>query len=253
MRILQVFLLVLCVGLVLVMACGKPTRHTEPPHYVATPMPDEAAELVALYLSGEVLAPLQLYERVHKELEQLRDEYPQEEAAKQISYFDEAIGASVIDCQVDSQTFTAITQGEFTAWDSLNALYHLQSFTPYHHPGMSYYLFLQFEGRRHPKRLAEAYRLLPGFLGTWMAGGAIGFGCIPSFFPRMSGNTITYLATNYPWGGDCGYYQFWYYASSGGGVGFFGFWERNDHGEPPHWWSEAEKNMDEMFEWMRSN
>ena len=252
MRVFRIFLLVLGGGLALVPGCSKPNRHIEPPYYVSTPMPDEAAELVTLYLSGEILAPAQLYERVHKELEQLRNEYPAEQAKTQMEQFNRAFAASAMSCQVDSQTFAAITQGTYTAWDSLNAVHQFKSFMPYHHPGMPYYFFFQFEGRRHPKRLAEAYRILPGFLQTWMESGGIGFGCIPSFFPRMSGNTITYLATNYPWGGDCGYYQFWYYASSGGGVGFFGYWERRDREEPPHWWLEAEKNIDEWSQWLHS-
>ena len=155
---------IIIAGLLLALHCAKPNQPEEPPYFVETPMPDGNAELMALSLSGEILAPLALYERIHQDLEQIRCDHP--------SYFCEfcQIGhapkfglPTTIVFYIDKEMFVQLGENSYHAWDELNKEYQMVRYLAY---GFTPHdiVAIFFGGRRHLDIMAQEYLSLPGFI-----------------------------------------------------------------------------------------
>ena len=236
-------------GLLLVIQCAKPNRPQAPSYYVKTPMPHEEAELVALYLSGEILAPLQLYEQVYGELQSIRECYSNEyPVLNEITYLPPFFAASYVNFHIDQLAYTQLLHANYHSWDTLNAYYqlteyHVREIGSYHY----YVLEMRFQGRRHPDVLAQAYQSLPGFLEYLEAN----MMDMSNIYPRMVQDTISYLFRE--GSGDCpsgcGISEFWYFASGGDSVAFIGHWlpDRDDL-QVPDWWADAGQNWHDFWQ-----
>lgn len=184
--------IIITAALLTLIHCAKPNQPEEPSYFVKTPMPDELAELSALYLSGEILAPQELYDRVHRDLEVIRAEYGNGYIVIQENDFCDQISASCFTAYLDSLHFNSIEVGEYTAWDSLNMLYQFDDGSFYAYPpGKSVYM--EFQGRKNPKVLIASYLQLPGFLNAHLCFPVYnGFGVRRMYAPRISSDTISY-------------------------------------------------------------
>ncbi|MFH1687980.1 MAG: hypothetical protein ABIE70_10745 [bacterium] len=152
---------------VLALACGSSPMH-EPSDNSnltafdtadAVPGCDEA-EQIAIVVSGELTAPWELRERVRADLQVIRSGWI--DSVPQVA-FEFSRAMSIISVAVDSTTLSAIQDGSYAAWDSLNELYMLDSIHT-HHPTHPKQFTMHFADCQNPVQLALAYRALAGFV-----------------------------------------------------------------------------------------
>jgi len=232
------------------LSCTKPCGPARETQYVKTPMPNEEAELMALYLSDEILAPSALYERIERELRTIREDTVAEYAGKlNMEYYPRFGQASYLYFTVDDTTYRQIISGNYHAWDSLHNVHHMIDFIAYKSRYESHYCTeIYFEGRRHPEVLAKAYSRLPGFLEHRETYFYVGFSNI---YPRLSMDTLSYLfhgcTTYFPFG--CDIDEFWYFVCTPDGTAYVGHW-LSEFGnlDYPEWWVEAGKNWYDFWQ-----
>ncbi len=198
-----------------------------------TPQSDAEAEKIALCLSGELIAPSELYERVHHDLEYIRAHYGSEHEWLNKIHFISPWVPSLICIKFDLSTGGQVADGTYHAWDSLNAAHELTEIRQFF-PGNNSWWKLYFSGRRHPKRLSEIYRNLPGVLITEKVPVVYTF---YNLFPNSSSFrdefVISYLfgrGEGDCWAG-CPFGEFWFFISDGENVSFAGHW--NLFASPP--------------------
>lgn len=126
------------------------------PDLSQTPRENREAEMAAAVLSGQVVAPQYLYERVLSDLEKIRDEFGDSLPVRNIGYWPHWI-PSAIAARIDSAMLADSTSGARRILDSLNALYRCISITkPYT------WWYLEFQGVLNPFALTRIYSSVPG-------------------------------------------------------------------------------------------
>jgi hypothetical protein len=119
----------------------------------------DEVEQIAMTLSRELHAPWQLRERVRADLHAIRTSWI--DSVPQVA-FEFSRLVSLISVEVDSTIASAIQDGSYTAWDSLNELYSFDSIQTcdYLPPG---HFAMHFTDCQNPVPMALAYRELDGF------------------------------------------------------------------------------------------
>jgi hypothetical protein len=92
-----------------------------PEDFGATPRADQNLELLALSVSGTVVARQEIYDRVVRDVTAIRASHPEIEG---INYLSRDSGNQLL-MRVDPQTFAAIEQHAYHDWDALNARWRL--------------------------------------------------------------------------------------------------------------------------------
>ncbi len=151
----------------LVLACGSSPMHKslDEPNQVSIDTADavdgcDEAEQIAAVISGGLTAPWQLRERVRADLHKIRSEWL--DSVPQVA-FEFKQGMSLIWVEVDSATLSAIQDGNYTAWDSLNELYEFDSIQTHDYLPPEHFT-MHFINCQNPVPLALAYRELDGFV-----------------------------------------------------------------------------------------
>ncbi len=147
---------------------------TAPPNQIPdlsqTPRENREAEMAAAVLSGEVMAPQYLYERVLCDLQKIREEFGDSLPVRNIGFWPHWI-ASAISARIDSVTLADSTTGAQLILDSLNSVYRCISMVKYYS-----WWELKFQGVLNPFALTEIYSGVPGMeeicpaingLGDW--------------------------------------------------------------------------------------
>lgn len=155
------------------------------------------AEEAAVWLSGEVTAPTDLKERMQLDLWLIRHQFGDSISATQVKFVT-PWHASVVYCTVTDGVYLRIMSGVYHGWDSLNAIYHLDTVTGGYHWSGGVEIALRFEGVQHSVRLAEIYRTLPDFQRAYAYTGP---GDRASLIPWWVNGTLTYIFRE-AWG-DC--------------------------------------------------
>ncbi|UCB53125.1 MAG: hypothetical protein JSV10_03320 [Candidatus Zixiibacteriota bacterium] len=221
----------------IIISCSKSTR-TECP--LRTPKADREAELIALCLSGEIVAPDNLYRQVQRDLAAIRAAFGDTfELIRRIEFWPPWVPGRLMIGFYDS-TVQQIRAGEYHGWDQLNEEYHVAEIDT----GILYIMgivTLVFRGRLHPYRLEEIYEGLPG---AWAvsATGYVGDG--PNVHPRQTMGGLTYLFRN-GWGdcpAGCINNEYWYFVLEANDPVFVGYWPEYREERQPEWWSEARLN-----------
>lgn len=126
-RITLVLILLSC----LVISCSKSTKNetnnekTGPPPIEFTPKENEEAELAALCLSGELVAPDSLYNQILSDLAAIRATFGDTlELINQIR-FTTPWSAGFLMIGFDDTTVQQIRSGQYHAWDELNEKYEV--------------------------------------------------------------------------------------------------------------------------------
>ncbi len=232
-RIIPVLILLLCVFI----GCSKSTRNetndekTEPAVAEFTPKENEEAELAALCLSGEIVAPDSLYEQVLSDLAAIRATFGDTlEVVIRVKFRPPWIAGCLI-IGFDDTTAQKVASGEYHGWDELNDKYQVTEIrTSLTHAFGAAVLY--FRGRLHAYRLAGMYRGLPGV--TYTEPNRM-IGDSPNIDLRQTGRAITYLFRD-AWGdcpSGCIYSEYWYFMVEGGQPIFLGRWgSRRDPGQP---------------------
>ncbi len=239
--------------LVPVIACGEEQK-TEPtptstPAAECTIKENEEAELIALCLSGDIVAPDTLYDRVLSDLAVIRSDFGDEfEIVNNIEFLPPwAPGSLIIGFEYEGNATTAqmVANGTYEAWDELNEIYEVTEIdTGLMRTGG---VLLHFKCRLHPRRLEELYEALPGvryaepnsYLGDYS-----------NIYPRQIGDKITYLFRN-AWGDcmvGCTGREYWYFSVEDGKPTFIGHYDPQRYTEPD-WYDEADKNEEQYHGW----
>ena len=234
--------ILLCVTL----SCSGPTgieNGKVEPTPSDTPREDGEAELIALCLSGDLIAPESLYEKVKCELLAIRSIFGDDfEVLNRIEFRPPWVAGCLI-VGFNDTTAEMVLEGEYHAWDELNEKYRLTEIDTDLIDWLNVAV-LYFQGRLHPCRLAELYDTLPGVVG---AGANAWGGDCPNIYARQTEDCITYLFRDAWEDCPCGciYNEFWYFAFENDQPVLIGHWASNDDPEPPDWWDEAKKNWEE--------
>ena len=126
-RITLVLILLSC----LIISCSKSTRNetddekTGPPPVEFAPKENEEAELAALCLSGELVAPDSLYNQILSDLAAIRATFGDTlNVVIRVKFKPPWIAGCLI-LGFDSITAQQIANGEYHAWDELNQQYQV--------------------------------------------------------------------------------------------------------------------------------
>ncbi|HET6462564.1 MAG TPA: hypothetical protein VFH33_02090, partial [Candidatus Krumholzibacteria bacterium] len=156
---------------------------------------DREAEEAALWLSGELTAPMPLYETIRDDLAAIRSEYasivPYEYAGVPVQFKAWWI-PSRLGVYVTTELKNKVVAHLPNPLDSLNAVYHATSLSPWHPPfnSLGWGTVINFAGMQHPQRLAEIYKTIPGVTLAYPDGW---IGDYSNVYPRPIFGGMTYL------------------------------------------------------------
>ncbi len=108
-------------SLILFCSCGR----APPSDFEATPRADQNLELLALSVSGAVVARQEIYGRVVRDVAAIRASHPEVQG---IGYWPRDTGNSLL-LRVDAATRAAIDEHTYHDWDGLNARWRLVEIT----------------------------------------------------------------------------------------------------------------------------
>lgn len=193
---------------------------------------DYEAEMIALCLSDELIAPQDIYDWVHEDLSYIRSQYGDDYELLNTIHFIPPWVPSMILIKFDILNGAKVANGTYHAWDSLNAAlgaHHWERLFP----SMDQWWKLYFSGIMHPKRLVELYSPLPSVIYAEPSTIVYTFhNVFPCFKCNEGSNQITYAFGRGR--GDCYagclFDEYWYFVSDGTKVHFIGHW---DHFEKP--------------------
>jgi len=217
-----------------------PTQHQSESLRLA-PLADENAELLALYLSGETEAPLPLYQRIHGHLERIRADYDSLVALDSIAFHAPWV-PSFLSVTADSEALEHLLGAGNPVWDSLDAIYQPTVYKTRR--------LVQFPGRLHPERLADAYREVEALGNVYLEHGTMSWAIYThQIYPtRIDADSIVYLfhrGDGFPFdpvpiGGN----EFWCFFAGEQGVHYAGSFYKPlsrqfqfpPTGHSPDWW-----------------
>jgi hypothetical protein len=227
-------------------ACGDHTPPAGPPgggdaSLSETPRENFEAEVMALYLSGELVAPTPLYEELLADLALLRDTWGHLSNMVEDARFVPPWAPGQILVKFTEEAIGRIRRGEYADLDSLNSYYHVSSVDT-SLLGFIDVALIRFEGRLHPDRMAEIYEPVSSVVrvspnGLWNN--------TYNVYPRRLDDRMTYLV-RYGWGdcpAGCIDNRFWYFKADEDSVGYVGTYLYRAEPEP-EWWKEARVAFD---------
>lgn len=121
--------------------------------------PDAEALAAALWLSHELKAPNDLYERIRSDLIIVREQFRDSLPAVDLKFHQPWEPGRLI-LGFDQDTYQQISDGQYHAWDSLNTVYNMIQ-VDLSMPAFKM-LKLFFDDGLNPEILAEIYQQLPG-------------------------------------------------------------------------------------------
>jgi len=193
----------------------------------------EAAEL-ALWLSAELQPPQPLTDDLMYRLKYLRHKYGDIfPIVIDTGRFLTPWVISQVACKVDSATAGLIRNHAYRGWDNLPVSLRPDSIIYY--PDKLGWCILGFKERYHPRRLAEIYATLPGFILS--EPNFIIFSGLSSFpfFPGLVDGSFVIVFHRFPLTN-----HFYYFRYEGDEPFLVGLWDSNKSPEPD-WWTEAER------------
>ena len=205
---------------------------------------------MALWMSGEIEAPMDLYLQIQSDLKKIRT------GSFNIAHFESLTfippwRPSVIIMSVDSTAYARLENHESSLWDSLNALY--QAYIAEPEDGHTYWP--HFPGRLNPDRLAEAYALVPGV--RWTQPGHVWrfYGWNRYVYPgRLGNDTLTYTFQR---GGGFPDEEsvpnaFWCFYTTRQAISYAGMYQQENDGscaDAPSWWNDFCPVIEGMNQW----
>ncbi len=201
------------------------------------PRPDKEAEEAALWLSGELEAPEEMYVKIRNDLIMIRGSYLPVIPEVGITFHPPWVPGTLL-AKVTDEAKQQIRQGEYHDLDSLNAYYHLAKMDTNTLFTNLNLVILKFKGRLHPDVLSVPYGAVSSVV--WASPNGY-IGDFSNVYPWTYGNVMTYLFRKGE--GDCpsgcidSYFRY-FKVSDLGIVDFIGSWKRGDL-PVPEWWAEA--------------
>jgi hypothetical protein len=242
MRKLSIIAAILLFFILSAIGCDQATapkgKGAFPPTLVIDhPRSDKEAEEAALWLSGELEAPGDLYLAIQSDLARIRVAYVTAIPEVGITFSPPWVTGRLT-IGVTDEAKRQIRMGQYHDLDSLNAHYHLAKMDTSRYFDIISSVKLTFKGRLHPEVLSGPYGEVasvtyaePAFyIGDWS-----------NVYPWFFDGGLTYLFRKGV--GDCpaGCIDnfFWYFRVSDAGIiDYIGTWKLGDMPEPT-WWAEA--------------
>jgi hypothetical protein len=192
-----------------------------------TPREDINLENLALTLSDGVVADQEVYERLVRDVGNIRMDYPEVES---IAYY--GAGSTSVMLEVDEDTLNDMEHGRYSDWNCLNRIFRADHFD-YIVFSSSTWVLVHFDGVYQQASVAEAYSALPKIASAESEG--VG-GDGPTICIAQDGDTWHYMFDDA--GGDCpaGCTEHTYYyfqVEAGGGITTGDPWIIDGEGEPP--------------------
>jgi len=204
-----------------------------------TPRANREAEEAALWLSDSLIAPEYLYNKILYLLAAIREKYGEEIPQVQITFTPPWVTSQLL-LVLTEEAIQQIRAGEYHNLDYLNSALRLTSMdTTLLRAGPI--VLLIFEGRLHPKRLAELYEPVPSVI---YAGPNQRGGDRSNVYPWIIGGGLSYLFRE-AWGdcpSGCIYSCYWYFEVTSSGIEYVGAWDPALEPEPD-WWERAKRGM----------
>jgi hypothetical protein len=200
------------------------------------------AELIALYLSGEIVAPDDLFYKVLNNLRLIRSSFNNSENINNISFNPPLISTLLI--KFDNSSSSKVKNGTYHDWNELNLKYNV---TNINQRLLSRFnlIILDFNYSYHPRYIRNLYENLSGVLYVEIDSM---YGISRNIYPRIKDNIISYLF--FRGGGDCPsgciYRKYWYFIFENDQPKLIGVWNNNEDSEELDWWNEAKINIDEF-------
>ena len=241
---------------------AKPIDQQQP----QPPFEDAEAELMAVYVSGNLRAPYDLYQTIHADIDTVRSQW-----VDSLSVWDDCLSCPTFDTPlfypvwIPSKTKLRITDslrkaiqlGSSTQWQTLMDSLRFDSAYWRQSPLDSniWSLTLYFEGRQHAARLAEHFVGFPGVRRVGPAGGRLGGRT--EFIPAFTESTRGYIYY-FGWGdcfSGCMSRRTVYFEMQDDSAIHIGNYEREvDGDDPPQWWTERvyptlERFFDDYITW----
>lgn len=241
----RIIILLSLLSLVLV-GCSNPYNSLNKQDLELTSEDTEEAELIALCLSGELVAPNNLYNQVLVDLANIRYAFGDKfEPIQSIRFRPPWVPGCLI-VSFDSSAAEMVANGEYHYWDELNQRYQV---TEIDTMGIRYnWVVLYFKDKLHPRRLAGLYAGLPGINYAEPNGQ---YGGSSNVYPLQTIRGISYLFRE-GWGdcfSGCIYNRYWYFVVELNRHIFIGYWFPNENPVEPRWWREAKRNIDQFRLW----
>lgn len=218
-------------------ACGTDDSSISgpPASPTLTPRPNAEAEIAALWLSGERVAPEDLYETIAHDLSSIRSAWADSVPATSITFRKPWVPSMVILAFTDDGR-RRLREGSYMEFERLAQHFELTALdtTKLAYDSVA---LLNFAGRQNPDVLAEEFGVLDGI--AWaQANNTCCDGA--SVYPWTLDNGMTYLFRS-AWGdcpAGCIYSAFYYFRVNGKGIEYVGGFQQGSDPTPP-WWDEA--------------
>jgi hypothetical protein len=204
------------------------------------------AKLLSLELSGELEVPEELWHRLASELLAIRSTLADEYGGVNTRFVPNWAPGR-ISVSLDDETAQQIADGAFHMWDDLNDQFGATFSELRQRPGRSR-VYITFDSKYHPVRVAEYYHNLPGVRYAERSG-RLTFAS--DLHARFDGDVISYLF--YKGWGDCPSgcinREYWYVGYRWDRPYVIGHWAKiydgasNSSPSPPDWWEEAKLNL----------
>lgn len=218
-----------------------PTKAPYKPRTWSTPRINQEAEEAALWLSDSLIAPEGLYNTILDDLATIRAKYGEDISEVNITFTPPWVTSQLL-VMVTDQAKEQIRKGQYHDLDSLNSALRLM--TPLTSVSEDNWIFLFFEGRLNPERLAELYEEVksvvyaePNYIGI--------YGDWSNVYPWFYKNGMTYLFGegwgDYPSGfiNNC---YFYFEVNAEDVINYIGGW-CSGVGAVPDWWEQAKQGM----------
>ncbi len=186
-------------------SCDNSTgpTHNEPltfeENLALSPRPDAEAEEMALYLSGDLVAPQELYQRIKFALRTLRREYADSIPAVN-NHFRSIIITSTFEIVFTNEAVDSIHAGSYSMWDSLNEYYSGMLDTSFLWAWSEWHIGdLHFRPRLNPIKLYDEYKNIDN-LGVIRPRDPIGDA--PNIYPWLDDDSSLIFVVRDAWG-DC--------------------------------------------------
>jgi len=207
---------------------------------------DPEAAWMTLWLTSDLVAPQEPYERLLRDITAIRDQYSELDPPLK-GVFRRYWNPSILRVGLTADAVDQYLDGTYADLDSLNSLFGLETVLEnFLEPGEPGSITLIFRGRLHPARLAEFYEQVDTVRYTaiaWWAGDG------HRIYPWYADGKLTYLFREGQ--GDClagcTMNRYWYFRTdSEGNIDFVGGYTAWQDDREPAWWPEAARNRHEF-------
>ncbi len=199
-----------------------------------SPRPDEEAEWAAVWLSGALAAPDDLYREIQRDLAAIRTAFRETLPLVDSLHFHPTWSPD-IRIEFLPAVREEIERGVYRDWDVLNSRFQLAEIDSVSRVPGSFCMTFSFTKRLHPLTLTQHYLELRGV--SWVS--YMPTGVYSTVFPLRAGGRRIYLFRNCI--GLCAEREYWFFRVSEDGPEFAGYYDGS--GEEPAWWDEVERGL----------